>query len=345
MVVVETSAIQAAAAATTATYRSFADATRSVLDLLERHLPESVLFLAHLDRGPVHPSHRRRPQRVGRRAALQPRDPARRRVLLAHGGGPRAAHVQRGRPPPDLLDAADAGARRRPRLPRRAARALRRHARRLARRAAPLGGAVHRGRRAALRDAGARALLRAGAREQRARPAALQRHAARPGTRDGRRRPRRAGAGDRRRRAHRGLRGGLRDRRRARRLPARAGRPRLRLDRHGRRRDRAGDDPAARRDAVRPRPRVHLQGDLLRRRRALAPGARGAAGGGDRRPLGRVRAGAARRPGGRRADRDLAGGRWRRSRTRRPACCGCWPRRPRWRSSTPRCAAGWARWR
>ena len=33
-----------------ATYRSFADATRSVLDLLERHLPESVLYLAHLDR-------------------------------------------------------------------------------------------------------------------------------------------------------------------------------------------------------------------------------------------------------------------------------------------------------
>jgi diguanylate cyclase (GGDEF)-like protein len=51
MIVVDTSAIQAAAAATTATYRSFADATRSVLDLLERHFPEAVLFLAHLDRG------------------------------------------------------------------------------------------------------------------------------------------------------------------------------------------------------------------------------------------------------------------------------------------------------
>ncbi len=50
MAAVDTSAIQAAAAATTATYRSFADATRSVLDLLERHLPDSVLFLAHLDR-------------------------------------------------------------------------------------------------------------------------------------------------------------------------------------------------------------------------------------------------------------------------------------------------------
>jgi diguanylate cyclase (GGDEF)-like protein len=48
---VDTSAIQAAAAATSTTYRSFADATRSVLDLLERHLPDAVLFLAHLDRG------------------------------------------------------------------------------------------------------------------------------------------------------------------------------------------------------------------------------------------------------------------------------------------------------
>ena len=47
----DASAIQAAAAATSTTYRSFADATRSVLDLLERHLPDAVLFLAHLDRG------------------------------------------------------------------------------------------------------------------------------------------------------------------------------------------------------------------------------------------------------------------------------------------------------
>jgi diguanylate cyclase (GGDEF)-like protein len=51
MVFVDASAIQAAAAATSASYRSFADATRSVLDLLERHLPDAVLFLAHLDRG------------------------------------------------------------------------------------------------------------------------------------------------------------------------------------------------------------------------------------------------------------------------------------------------------
>jgi diguanylate cyclase (GGDEF)-like protein len=47
----DASAIKAAAAATSATYRSFADATRSVLDLLEHHMPDAVLYLAHLDRG------------------------------------------------------------------------------------------------------------------------------------------------------------------------------------------------------------------------------------------------------------------------------------------------------
>jgi diguanylate cyclase (GGDEF)-like protein len=51
MLVVDASAIQAAAAATSTTYRTFADATRSVLDLLERQLPDAVLYLAHLDRG------------------------------------------------------------------------------------------------------------------------------------------------------------------------------------------------------------------------------------------------------------------------------------------------------
>lgn len=51
MMFVDVSAIQAAAAATSATYRSFADATRSVLDVLERHMPGSAIFLAHLDRG------------------------------------------------------------------------------------------------------------------------------------------------------------------------------------------------------------------------------------------------------------------------------------------------------
>src|SRR5687768_16440265 len=47
----DTSAITAAAQASSASYRSFADATRSVLDLLERHMPDAVLYLAHLDRG------------------------------------------------------------------------------------------------------------------------------------------------------------------------------------------------------------------------------------------------------------------------------------------------------
>src|SRR3954449_159794 len=47
----DVSAIQAAAAATTATYRSFADATRSVLDLLERHKPGCAVYMAHLDSG------------------------------------------------------------------------------------------------------------------------------------------------------------------------------------------------------------------------------------------------------------------------------------------------------
>ena len=59
-------------------------------------------------------------------------------------------------------------------------------------------------------------------------------------------------------------------------------------------------------DDDRPRPRVHRQGDLLRRRRPHAPGARRAARGGHGGPLRRVRAGAARRRRGRRADRDLA---------------------------------------
>ena len=48
---VDASAIRAAAAASSATYRSFADATRAVLDLLQHHMPTSVLYLAHLDRG------------------------------------------------------------------------------------------------------------------------------------------------------------------------------------------------------------------------------------------------------------------------------------------------------
>src|SRR5215211_7462542 len=48
---VDAGAIETASAATTASYRSFADATRSVLDLLEQQLPDVTLFLSHLDRG------------------------------------------------------------------------------------------------------------------------------------------------------------------------------------------------------------------------------------------------------------------------------------------------------
>src|SRR4051795_755450 len=46
----DASAIRAAAAASSATYRSFGDATRSVLDLLEHYMPTAMLYLAHLDR-------------------------------------------------------------------------------------------------------------------------------------------------------------------------------------------------------------------------------------------------------------------------------------------------------
>src|ERR671921_111162 len=49
-------ATNAAAAASAASYRSFADATRSVLDLLERLMPDTALYLAHLDR--THAVHR-----------------------------------------------------------------------------------------------------------------------------------------------------------------------------------------------------------------------------------------------------------------------------------------------
>ena len=255
---------------------------------------------------PVHPPHRRHPQGRRVRPALQPRHAAGRRVLLAHGRGPRrracattsASSRSTGRSPMqqrmdaasylgvplELSDGTRVGS-----LGALVARVLRLRAR----------------RRAAVRDARPRARLRARAREQRARPAPLQRHAARPGARDGRRRPRREGARRRRGRPHRRLRGRLRGRGRAGRVPARAERPRLHLDRDGRRRHRPGDDPAARRPD-RPGPRVHRQGDLLRRRRAHAPGARRAARRGHRRPLRGLRARPARRRRRRRADRDLA---------------------------------------
>src|SRR5689334_13139105 len=66
----DTSAISAAAKASSATYRSFADATRAVLDLLERHMPEATLFLAHLDRGQF--IHRIVDTRKGGESGLRP---------------------------------------------------------------------------------------------------------------------------------------------------------------------------------------------------------------------------------------------------------------------------------
>jgi GAF domain-containing protein len=48
--------IKAAATASAASYRSFADATRSALDLLERLMPDCALYLSHLDR--THSIHR-----------------------------------------------------------------------------------------------------------------------------------------------------------------------------------------------------------------------------------------------------------------------------------------------
>lgn len=48
--------MQAAAVASATSYRSFADATRSVLDLLEQQMPGAAVFLAHIDRS--HDIHR-----------------------------------------------------------------------------------------------------------------------------------------------------------------------------------------------------------------------------------------------------------------------------------------------
>src|SRR3954447_13704263 len=52
----ESGAIKAGVQASATSYRSFADATRSVLDLLEQQLPGVAVFLAHLDRS--HDVHR-----------------------------------------------------------------------------------------------------------------------------------------------------------------------------------------------------------------------------------------------------------------------------------------------
>jgi diguanylate cyclase (GGDEF)-like protein len=61
--------IKAAATASAASYRSFADATRSVLDLLERLMPGCALYLSHLDR--THAIHRIVDTRAGTRLGLR----------------------------------------------------------------------------------------------------------------------------------------------------------------------------------------------------------------------------------------------------------------------------------
>ena len=62
-------AIKAATAASTASYRSFADATRSVLDLLERLMPGCALYLSHLDH--AHAVHRIVDTRGGAKLGLR----------------------------------------------------------------------------------------------------------------------------------------------------------------------------------------------------------------------------------------------------------------------------------
>jgi diguanylate cyclase (GGDEF)-like protein len=56
MSAMDVGSVNAATAASASSYRSFADATRSVLDVLERLMPETALYLAHLDR--THAVHR-----------------------------------------------------------------------------------------------------------------------------------------------------------------------------------------------------------------------------------------------------------------------------------------------
>src|SRR5919106_2580889 len=84
-------AINAAAAASAASYRSFADATRSVLDLLERLMPGSALYLAHLDR--THAVHRivdtRGGAALGLRSNLATPLPESYDIAMAEDRGPR----------------------------------------------------------------------------------------------------------------------------------------------------------------------------------------------------------------------------------------------------------------
>ena len=273
---VDASAIKAAAAATAATYRSFADATRSVLDLLERHMPDAVLYLAHLDRGQF--IHRivdtRNGGGIGLRSNLAiPLGDA----FCSHMAEDRAPrHLQRRRAPPGLrarCRCSSASAR----APTSACRSSSRTARASARwpRCVTRCEPFDRRRRAALhRCSRACSPPSSSARATSATCAASTTCCAtRP--RDGRDRPR----------GH--------ARSPAPTTPATAvceaacevaGAPvAFLLEPAGRDfvstamagvEHRAGDDPAARRRRTRARPRVHVQGHLLRRRRAQPPGAR-----------------------------------------------------------------------
>ena len=276
---VDVGAIKAAAAASAASYRSFADATRSVLDLLERLMPECALYLSHLDR--AHAVHRivdtRGGTALGLRSNLATPMADSYDLAMAEERAPRLCNDLSADPVYGALGAQRrSGAGSYLGVPLELSDGA---ARRRAGRARPRRGRVPGRRRAALHDARARARLRARARVQRARPAPAQRLAARPRARHGRGRPRGQRARRRRRRPPRRLPRRLRDGGRAGRLPARALGPRVRLHRDERRRDGAGDDPAA---AGHDRARVHGARELLRDRRPLAPGARAAAGRRDR---------------------------------------------------------------
>ena len=216
--------------------------------------------------------------------------PLRRLLLLAHGRGPRPAPLRRRerrrRSTRGSTMQQRVGARV---LPRRAARALRRHARRLASpRSRARRNALHRRRRAAVqRCSPACSRPSSSARVQRARPAADVNDMLRDQARGhGRDRPRGEGA---RRRATTPARPICRAACEVTDAPVafllEPSGPRVRLDRDGRRRHRAGDDPAARRTSE-SGSRAFTAKSVLRRRRPQPPGARGAAGRGDRRALG-----------------------------------------------------------
>ena len=249
-------------------------------------MPGCAVYMAHLDRGQF--IHRIVDVRGGGRlrAALQPGAPARRRVLLAHGRGPRAAPVRRRRPPRGLLARCAmqqrVGARV---LPGRAAGALRRHAGRLARRAVAARATPSRAADEQLFVMLARVLASELERESNARDLRrfndMLRDQAKGMGAIGRV-AKALAAGDDARQSICEAACEVMDA--PGRVPAGAQGPRLR------RRPRwrastvaAGDDPAARRRSG-LRQGVHGQGGVLRRRRAQPPRAGGAAGRGDLAP-------------------------------------------------------------